>query len=92
MVTPSSPDFHVHDRDTKKFGQLHEDRIFGERGGVVVRVRVAQTPEAGPVVQSSCRLRASPVPPSPRPPAASGGPGSGEEMLRGGEVRDCSIK
>ena len=27
MVTPSSPDFHVHDGDTKKFGQLHEDRI-----------------------------------------------------------------
>jgi hypothetical protein len=50
MVTPSSPDFHVHDGDTKKFGQLHEDRILGERVEVVVGVRVAQTPEAGPVV------------------------------------------
>ena len=50
IVTPSSPDFHVHDGDTEEFGQLHEDRILGERGGVVVGVRVAQTPEAGPVV------------------------------------------
>jgi hypothetical protein len=40
MVAPSSPDFHVHDGDTEEFGQFHEDRILGERGGVVVRVRV----------------------------------------------------
>ena len=50
IVTPSSPDFHVHDGDTKKLCQLHEDRILGEGGGDVEGVRVAQTPEAGPVV------------------------------------------
>ena len=97
MVTPSSPDFHVHDGDTKKFCQLHEDRILGERGRGVVGVQVAQTLESGPVVnlpgvsvllQSLLPL----VHHLLQEVLAVGVPGRGEEMLRGGEVRDCSIK
>ena len=40
----------MHHGDTEDLCRLHEDGILVEGGGVAVGVRVAQTPEAGPVV------------------------------------------
>ena len=40
----------MHHGDTEELCRLHEDGILVEGGGVAVGVRVAQTPEAGPVV------------------------------------------